>query len=179
MSKNLDIKKQKVEEVFNKITEANQESKSKGLNTVVFEYSKLTSNEFNELRSKIFNDNASLKVLKNTLIKILFKKFDVNLENNLEGQNAVLVSDKNFTAPIKTLAEYIKSSTKGVFKLGILDGKIISGDEVLKLSKIPSREVLLGQMLAGFNSPIRGFVSTLNETNAKFVRVLGAIKDSK
>lgn len=177
--KNLVIKQQNVEEVYSKINNSNSEIQDAGLTTAVFEYSQLSSNEINELRSKLFEANASLKILKNTLIKILFSKFDVNLDKSLEGQNAVLVTDSNFASALKVISDFIKNTNKGVFKLGVLNGKVITSDQVIKLSKLPSKEVLLAQVLAGFNTPTRSFVVTLNEVNAKFVRVLNSIKDKK
>lgn len=178
-SKNLEIKKQKVEEVYSKILEVNPDIKNSGLNTVVLEYSKLTSNEFNDLRSKLFAKGASLKVVKNTLIKIIFNKFGVKTDSTLEGQNAMLIANEDFIGSVKTISDFLKKSAKGVFKIGVLEGDIIGEKEVQALAKLPTKDVLIGQFVSGLASPIRGFVYTLNGVQTNFVRALNAIAEKK
>lgn len=179
MSKNLELKKQLIEDVYSKIIETNKEVTNTGLTTALFEYSNLSANEINELRSKLFEANAHLKIVKNTLIKILFSKFGINLKDKLYGQNAVLITNNNFTNALKVINEFIKKTEKGIFKLGVLNGELISANDVITLSKLPSKEVLLAQFLSSLNSPARSFVIALNEVNAKFVRVLNCIANKK
>ena len=62
---------------------------------------------------------------------------------------------------------------------GVLDGKAIDVAGIKALASLPSREVLLAKMLGSMQSPISGFVRTLNEIPSSFVRVLAAVRDQK
>lgn len=175
MSKNLEVKKQLVEDIA-KDLKADKESVS----TVVFEYTGIGVNEINELRAKLAEHGAKLTVVKNTLIKRILEKTGVEIEEDLQGQSALLIpSTEDIVTPIKEIFEYIKASEKGQVKLGVLEGALISQSQVEALAKLPSREVLIGQVVGGFVSPIRGFVYTLNGVQGNLVRVLSAIKDQK
>jgi len=61
----------------------------------------------------------------------------------------------------------------------VLDGKLIDAAQITALASLPSREVLLAKLLGSMQSPISGFVRTLSEVPASFVRTLAAIRDQK
>ena len=177
MSANLETKKQIVAEVTSELTRGGQGKE--GVSAVVFNYSKINVNELNTLKNELSNDNSKLRVVKNTLIKISLQKLGIPLPQDLEGQNAIISTQNDIVVPLKTLFKFVKDNERGQVVLGVLNGVVISGSQVEELSKLPSRQVLLGQVVGGFNGPIRSFVFALNDTQAKFVRVLNAVKESK
>lgn len=176
MSKNLENKKQIVSEVAQMLEETNP-------TTVVVDYTGISSNQMNELRDKLFEKNASLKIIKNTLIaKVLDMKgvkLDGNQKESLNGQSALLIVKDDVIEAVKSLYDFIKVSDKGSVKFGVLDGQILDTDKVKQLSKLPGRHELLGQIVGTLVAPIRGFEYALKDTQSKFVRVLSAVKDSK
>lgn len=62
---------------------------------------------------------------------------------------------------------------------GLVEGQVISADDVKQMASIPSREVLLAQMLGSMMSPVSGFVMTLNGVLRNFVQVMDAIAKEK
>ena len=181
MSTNLENKKVLVAELSKSLK--NTGSTEGSVSAAIFNYSALNVNEINDLRAKLFELGASLRVVKNTLIKRAFDEVKTPLEAELEGQNAVLLIEsedkKDLIAPLKVLFDFIKANEKGAIALGILNGAILTKDKVEQLSKLPSREVLLAQVVGGLASPIRSFEYTLNGVQSQFVRALQAVKESK
>ncbi|PIR42156.1 50S ribosomal protein L10 [candidate division WWE3 bacterium CG_4_9_14_0_2_um_filter_35_11] len=175
MSKNIEIKKEIVAEVVSQF--------DKSPSTAVFNYTSYTSNEMNELRGILFDQGSKLRIVKNTLVKKILGNLNVETKKDFSGQNAILIpsnkSPESFISGLKTIFEFIKKADKGSVSIGVLNGEIISGAQVEALSKLPSRQELLGQVVYGLMSPIRGFAYTLNEIPSKFVRVLGKVRDSK
>ena len=175
MSKNIELKKQIVEDVANQL-----QSSGSAVSTVVFEYTGITVNDINDLRSKLAEHGAKLTVVKNTLIKRILEKTGITFDSELKGQSAILITaGDDIVTPIKQIFDFIKASEKGSVKLGVLEGSLITGEQVEALSKLPSRDQLLSQVVGGFVSPIRGFMFTLNGVQGNFVRVLSEVAKSK
>lgn len=172
MSKNLEIKKQLVEDISSEIKDGT---------TVVFNYSKIGVNEINALRGELAKTSTKLTVVKNTLISRIIEKIGGTPDKEaLQGQNAIVIPTGNdIVAPIKILFDFIKKNEKGAVVLGILNGQALSGDKVEAFAKLPSRDVLLAQVLGGLNSPIRGFMYASKGVQGNFVRALNAIKEKK
>ena len=97
----------------------------------------------------------------------------------MEGQVALAIG-KDPIAPAKAIAEAQKKYKNTVYILGgVLEGKFLSATEMIALSKIPGREVLLSQLLNVMQAPIQGFVGTLNAVTRDFVCTLDQVAKSK
>lgn len=168
MSKNLENKKQLVEDISSQIVNGT---------TVVFNYSQIGVNQINDLRGKLTEVGASMKVVKNTLISRVLEKIGAG-QADLQGQNAIVIpTGEDVIAPIKVLFDFIKENEKGAVIMGVLDGEALEGDKVEALSKLPSKEVLIAQVLGGLTSPIRGFMYASSGVQGNFVRALNAIRE--
>lgn len=98
---------------------------------------------------------------------------------NMDGQVA-LAFGTDSVAPAKSIAEAEKKHKNMIYILGgILEGKFLSKSEMIVLSKIPGREVLLSQLLNVMNAPIQGFVGTLNAVMRDFVCTLDQVSKKK
>lgn len=173
MANNLEIKKEVVDTL-------SQEIESKGdVNAFVVNYASLTSEDMNALKAEMYKSQSKITVVKNTLIKRILVKLGVKFETELEGQNALLIPGEDTIAPLKDLFGFIKKNDKGAVVLGVLNKNVIDSAQVEALSKLPTKVVLIAQVLGGFTSPIRGFVYTLNGVQGNFVRTLNAIKEKK
>lgn len=136
---NLEQKKEVVSKLKEKVTKT-------GL-AVVTDYRGFTVAEITELRKRLSKNNADYKIAKNTLIKIAIKDTSLSeLEKLLEGPSAVLLSYGDPTESAKTLVEFIKEVEKGDIRGGLLDGKLLTKQEIKTFTMLPSKEVLLGQI---------------------------------
>lgn len=138
MSK-LESKKEVVKDLKEKLSKS-------GL-TVITDHRGFTVAEITNLRKRLIKNDAEYKIAKNTLIKIAIKDTNLTeLEKFLEGPTAVLLSYGEPIESAKTLVEFIKEVEKGDIKVGYLDGKCLSKDEVKTFASLPSKEVLLSQI---------------------------------
>ena len=120
---------------------------SKSTLTVVTEYRGFTVAEITDLRKRLRKNNADYKIAKNTLIKLAAKETNLTeLEKFLEGPTAILLSYGDPLACAKTFFEFTKEIEKGQIKGGILDGKLLTKEEIKTFASLPSKEVLLGQI---------------------------------
>jgi len=138
--------------------------------------------EMNQLRSELRSRGVDLKVMKNTLVRLADKDTDVAvLDADLVGPRAAAwtKTDDNVPAMAKVLVDFAKTHPKLELVRGVLKGKIVEPSEMDVLSKLPSREELLGRLLATMLAPVSGFVNTLAAIPRSFLNVLKAIEDQK
>jgi large subunit ribosomal protein L10 len=79
----------------------------------------------------------------------------------------------------KALTEYAKREPKLQVRVGLVEGQVLSPEQITALAELPPREVLLGRMLSSMQSPLAGLVGVLQGVLRQFVSVLQAIKDAK
>lgn len=159
-----------------------REKISKTKSIILTEYQGLKSNDINALRARMLEEGAEVDVIKNTLFKIALEQEKINttdLAKNLKGTTAAILSYKDAISPIKVLIEFTKKLHLPNIKAAIIDGKYTTAESVDILSKLPSKEQLIAQVLGGFKSPISGFVNTLRGTRNKLVYVLADLAKKK
>ncbi len=142
----------------------------------------LTVSEMNQLRSDLRSQGINFKVCKNTLVRRAYQDTDVAiLGPDLVGPRAAAWTHSvdNVPAMAKVLMDFAKTHPKFSVIRGILDGKLVQPSEVETLSKLPSREELLGMLLGTMKGPIRAFVNTLAAVPRSFLNVLKAIEEKK
>ena len=135
----IDMKKGVVSEIVDKIK--NSES------VIIFQYQGLTVSDLSDLRVKLRDAGAEVKIYKNTLLKRALDDVKVDLTEFLEGPNAILFG-KNLLEPIKVISDYAKENDKLDIRVGIISGSRADLDVIKEYASIPSREGLL-TMLAG------------------------------
>ncbi len=121
---------------------------------VFFEYSGLSVANLTNLRRKLRENDADMKVYKNTLTKRALEKLNFDLAEHLEGPKAVAFG-KDAVLPVKMLSEFKKDNPALEIKTGIVEGKIVDINVLNKLASLPSREGLLTMFAAGLISPVR------------------------
>lgn len=147
---------------------------------VVAEYRGLDVKEITELRRKARESGVEFKVFKNTLTARAARESDIEgLESYLEGPNGFAFGYDDPVVAARVLAEFAKSHEKLVIKGGVLDGKVIDASAVKYLADLPSREVLLAQVLRCMQGPVSGLVNVLHGTIRNFVCVLEAVRKQK
>lgn len=149
----LDAKK----EIVNEIEENIKNSES----VILFQYQGLTVADLSDLRTKLRETDAIVKVYKNTLLKRALDDLNVNFEGFLEGPNAILFG-KNLLEPIKVLADFAKSHDKLEIRVGIISGSVADLATIKEYASIPSREGLLTMLAAGMMEHVRNLSIALN-----------------
>ncbi len=172
MSANLELKKQVVEEIAEKI---------KNAKSVVFvDYKGLTVAEVSDLRNKFRAAGVEYKVYKNTLLRKAFNDLGVTaFDNDLNGPTAVAFSPDE-TAAAKIFAEAMKAlPEKIVPKSAYVDGAYVDAKGIAALATMPSKEELIAKMLGSMQAPIANFAGVLSAMLRGVVVALSAIAEKK
>ena len=108
---------------------------------VFIDYRGLTDEELTSLRKSLRENNADVKVYKNTLTKRALDSLNISIDECVEGPSALVYSE-DAVAPIKVVTNFAKDHEALSVKGGIVDGKVSSLEELAKLATIPAREGL-------------------------------------
>lgn len=155
-------------------------SASKG--AVLTNYRGLTVAQDTQLRRNLREAGVNYHVVKNTMTRIAAQEVGIEgLDIYLEGPTALALSNTDPVAPARVISNFIKDNKLKVMeiKAGLLDGKVIDAQGVKALAELPSRDVLIAQVLAGMQTPIAGFVNVLQGSIRKFVYALEAVRKQK
>jgi large subunit ribosomal protein L10 len=144
-------------------------------------FEKVTHKQLETLKRAIKPMDAEYVVAKNSLVLRALEENKIKLEgeNLLDGPTGTLLLYGDVVGPLKQLAKTIKELGLLNVKLGIMENKFLTGEQILKISTLPSREVLLSQIAAGLLSPISGLHRALNWNLQKFVMTLAAVAKAK
>ncbi len=131
-------------------------------------------------RRKVREAGVTYSVAKNTLIRIAADEAGIEgLTSALEHNTAIAAAPEDPVAVAKLVCDFAKESKILKIKIGVLDGKTISADEIKALAALPPREILIGKMLGSMNAPISGFVNVLQGTIRNVVYALDAVRKVK
>lgn len=158
-----------------------EEKLTKSVAIVFTDYKGLTHKQIEGLKKAIKPLKAEFVVAKNTLIlrALDAKKIKLENENDLQGQTGTLFIYEDVVSPLKELAKLVKELGIPNVKFGIMEGSRISGEEVLKLSTLPTKEILLAQLVGGLKTPLFSLHRALNWNLQKLVMTLGAVAKGK
>lgn len=138
------ILNQKREEV-SKLAEQIKEAKV----VLLTDYRGISVSDVTTLRTRLRSSEVEYKVIKNNIVRRALQECKVEgLEDVLEGPTAVIMGNNDYLEACKAIYEYAKDNEFYKIKGGIIDGKVVSVEEIITLAKLPSRETLIG-MLAG------------------------------
>ncbi len=162
------------------IAEDLQQKFAKSKVVIVTDYKGLDVTTINSLRQKLRELDVEYKVVKNTILVRASQETDVALIKDIfTGPNAVALSYDDPVAPAKALTEFAEQHRALEIKIGIMDGKVLDLKAIKALATLPSREVLLSQLLSAFNGVPVNFVRTLSAIPTQFLNVLEAIRSQK
>ena len=128
---------------------------------ILFQYQGLTVAEMSDLRNKLNEISSNIKIYKNTLLKRALSELNVNMDEFLEGPNAVLFGE-NLLEPIKVIAEFAKEHEKLNIRVGIISGDVASLETIKEYASIPSREGLLTMLAGGMIQYVKDLSISLN-----------------
>jgi large subunit ribosomal protein L10 len=143
------------------------------------DYRGLNVGEITDLRNRLRETQTSYKVVKNRYTKIALADMGLpDVAEVLTGPTAVALVEADAGPAAKVLIEFGRDTTVRL-KGGILDGKLVSVEELDELSRLPGREQLLAMLMSAMNAPLQNLVYAMNGVAQKLVRVLQAVADKK
>lgn len=132
---------------------------------VIVDYKGITVEDDTKLRKALREAGVTYFVEKNSMLRFALHNIGIEgLDDVLEGTTAIAISTDDQTAPARILGEYIsKADEKSTFamKAGFIGSELYDAQGVIALSKIPSKEVLLAQLLGSLQSPLQKFAATI------------------
>jgi large subunit ribosomal protein L10 len=142
-------------------------------NAVVATYSKLTVAQDYELRKTLRGVGAKYKVVKNTLAERAAKGTKVeDALKNLAGVTSIAYTTGDPVAMAKALTKYAKDTPEFTFKIGVVEGKVISIKEIEALATMPSKDELMSKLLFLINAPAQRLVTAMNAVGRNLAVVL-------
>ena len=136
------ILKQKEEEV-SKLAEKLKEAKI----ILLTDYRGINVSDVTKLRADLRNTNSEYKVIKNNIIK---RALDANgesgLDDLLEGPTAIVIGTEDYLEPSKVIYNFSKNNEFYKIKGGIIEGKVMTAEEIITLAKLPSRQELMAKL---------------------------------
>ena len=135
---------------------------------ILTDYRGITVQDVTELRANFRKSNSEYAVIKNNIIKRALAECKIEgLDDVLVGTTAILMDDNDYLAPAKTLYNYIKKNDFYKIKGAILEGKVISVEEIIELAKLPSREELLSKLAGSLLGTISKLAVGLDQVRVK------------
>ncbi len=140
----------------------------------------LTVSEANELRGRLLEAGGSMQVVKNRLLMIALEGTDYEpLAEQLTGPNAITYCGEDMLGPLKVLTEFAADHGQPPVKAAVVEGKLLSPQQIERLSKVPAREQLIAEVVGAFAGPVNDLVYTLSSVVSDLVYTLQAIVDER
>ncbi len=167
------IKQYKIDEV-----QSLKEKLDRKGNFVLTNYSGIKVKDLSVLRKKLGALGVEYKVVKNNLFRIALKDAGyVPVDDFLKGPVAVAFTEKDLCATAKLLKEFKKEQNKFEYSAGIMERVLYNSAQIEKLADLPSKEVLLSQVLGLINAPTRHIAVGMNQVMASLARGIKAVAE--
>jgi len=147
---------------------------------VLTEYRGLSVAQLGELRRSL-GEHATFAVVKNTLTKIAANDAGVagELTEMLQGPSAIAFVEGDVVEAAKGLRDFSRANPFLVIKGGVLDGKVMTPDEIVKLADLESREVLLAKLAGAMKASMAGAAATFAALPTTMARLLAALQEKQ
>ena len=140
----------------------------------------MTVEKVSLLRKKCREQGVQFHVVKNTLLKRAFNSQGITaLDDYLVGNTGVVFSASSEMAPAKILSDFAKENDKLKVKAAVVDGRLFDARSIATLATLPSREILLSQVLSTFIAPMTQFLAAVNAALATPANMADALHREK
>jgi len=154
-----------IEEKEKKVNELAEEIKAANV-VLLVDYRGITVDDVTKLRSDLRDANAKYKVIKNNIIRrALDKNGESSLDELLEGPTALVMGDEDYLAPAKIIYNFTKDHDFYKIKGGIVEGKVMTAEEIITLAKLPSRQELLSKLAGALLANISKLAVALDQVS--------------
>lgn len=170
---------QKVLEQKQKIVDDLAERIQGSVAGIIVNYEGITVEDDTKLRKELRESGVKYTVVKNTLIKRAAEKAGLDgVEGVLNGTSAIATSEDDYVAAARILQKFADGHKTFAVKTGYLDNEVISLEKIQSLAKLPSREVLLANVLGAFQAPIASFARAVQAIVDKSGEEVPAAEDA-
>lgn len=158
--KNINLKKEEV-------TKLSEEFKTAKI-VLLTDYRGISVSDVTELRNDVRNAKAEYRVIKNNIIRRALNANGENgLDDLLEGPTAVIMSQEDYLEPAKAIYNFTKTHDFYKIKGGIIEGKVMTAEEIITLAKLPSRQELLAKLAGALLGNITKLAVALDQVKAQ------------
>lgn len=152
----LNQKKEEVTKLANKIKEAKL--------VLLTDYRGINVEDVTTLRADLRKSNTEYTVIKNNITKRALLEAGIEgLEDKLVGPTAVIMSSEDYLEPSKTIYEFTKNNEYYKIKGGVVEGKVMTVEEIITLAKLPSKETLLSMLAGALLANIQKFAVAVDQ----------------
>lgn len=152
----LNQKKEQVTNLANKMKEAKL--------ILLTDYRGINVENVTKLRADLRKVNAEYSVIKNNITKRALAEAGIEgLDDKLEGPTAVIMTTEDYLEPAKAIYEFTKNNDYYKIKGGVVEGKLMTAEEIITLAKLPSRETLLSMLAGALLANIQKFAVALDQ----------------
>lgn len=172
---------EKVGKIFRKIlVDTIKDGVENNDSTFLLSYSSVSAIEMDGLRKGLKPTGASVYIAKNRLARIALRQVkQEKFAQNIEGQTAFVWGGGDSVAVSKVLMKFIKECKGVTIKGGLLEGAILEKEDVQRMSELPSREVLLAQLLQVILSPLTRLAGIMNSKSRDLLSILKQLSEKK
>lgn len=154
--KSINLKKEEVSKLATQMKEAKL--------VLLTDYRGINVADVTALRTELRNLNADYKVIKNNITKRALKENGIEgLDEVLEGPTAVIMTNEDYLEPTKAIYNFTKNNDYYKIKGGVVDGKVMTAEEIITLAKLPSRQDLLSMLAGGLLATISKLAIALDQ----------------
>ena len=158
--KNLNLKKEEVSKLAEKMKDAKL--------ILLTDYRGINVEDVTSLRTELRNINAEYKVIKNNITKRALAECGISgLEDALEGPTAVIMTNEDYLEPTKAIYNFSKNNDFYKIKGGVIEGKVLTAEEIITLAKLPSRQELLSMLAGSLLANISKLAVALDQVKVK------------
>lgn len=144
------------------------------------DFSGLTVEKMTQLRKQCREKGIAFRVIKNTLLRRSFNERGITeLDAYLVGNTGLVYNPNDEMAPAKVLSDFAKENEKLKVKAAVVDGRLYDAKAVAQLAQLPSRDVLLSQVLSTFIAPMTQFLAAVNAALATPANMADALHREK
>ena len=132
------------------------------------DYRGINVTDVTNLRTDLRNVNAKYAVIKNNITRRALAECGIEgLEDKLVGPTAVIMSNEDYLEPAKAIYKFSKDNDYYKIKGGVIEGKVMTAEEIITLAKLPSRETLLSMLAGALLGNISKVAVALNQVRIK------------
>jgi large subunit ribosomal protein L10 len=152
---------------------------SKGV--VLTDYQGMNVSQISSLRNELKEKKVEFKIVKNTLIEKASEELNLeDLTKDLIGCTAMAFCSDDGVAPARLLKEYFKKNRIDLkIKSGLVDGRVFSSEKIIEIASLPSKDVIIAQIINGVKSPLFSLIFILKGPLRGLIYTLEAVKKQK
>lgn len=134
-----------------------------------------------QMRNRLAEIDSYIKIIKNTLALLAANQVykDMGFSEVFKGPTSMVVSGENIINTAKLVKDFTKIYETFKIKAGLIDGRLLSADNIERLASLPSRKVLITQLLVIMQNPLIRFISALSYNVRNMVIILEMIRRQK